>query len=68
MPTSATQDAHPIPGFRDVRFGMASAESESAEYPDLLLRGYLDPFDLIIETPFSILESPWYCTPQCVRH
>jgi hypothetical protein len=62
MPTSAKQEAHAIPGFRDVRFGMASAESESAEYPDLLLRGYLDPFDLIKEVP----DGPKPLRPSCV--
>jgi hypothetical protein len=34
---------------KDIVFGKASAEREGAEYPDLLTKGYLDPFRLIHE-------------------
>lgn len=33
--------------FKDIRFGQASAELESSYYPELLLDGFLDPWDLI---------------------
>jgi hypothetical protein len=34
---------------KNIVFGKASAERESVENPDLLTRGYLDPFNLICE-------------------
>ncbi|XOF34614.1 MAG: P-loop ATPase, Sll1717 family [Candidatus Electrothrix sp. YB6] len=40
--------------FKDILFGSATAELEGALYPDLLLDGFLDPWDVIDK----IIDSP----------
>jgi len=44
--------------FKDIRFGQASAEEERSYFPDLLLDGFLDPWDAIdkaINTPLFLV-------------
>lgn len=40
--------------FKDIRFGQASAELEGSYYPELLLKGFLDPWGVVDK----VLEGP----------
>lgn len=44
-----SQSREPKRTLKNIVFGKASAEREGAEYPDLLTKGYLNPFDVIRE-------------------